>query len=116
MALVMNLDPSKVELLMRLALLDDAANVNERMGALTAEIYVLDDEEVDICLDVNLWPESKGSPSVEALAKMLWLNVEWTASDSNPLFAWPEIGSLTQKAPEYFKMVLDAHRSQKPKN
>lgn len=115
MALTMNLDPDKVELLMRLALLDDATNVNERMGALKAEVTVMDDEEVDICLDLDLWPEDKLSPSVEALAKMLWLDIEWTATASGFPFAWPALGSMTNKTPDYLKMVLDAHKTQKPK-
>ena len=43
MALTMNMDSAKAELLLRAALLDDASNVAERLAALSAEISVDDD-------------------------------------------------------------------------
>ena len=113
MTLRMDIDANKVELLMRAALLEDAANINERFGAITADINVLDDDEVWITLDSDLWPEDKNSPQVEALAKMLWLEIEWSGTMGTFPFAWPGLGEHTNSATKYFKMVLDAYGSQK---
>lgn len=113
MTLKMDMDANKVELLMRAALLEDAANISERFGAITAEINVLDDDEVWIALDTGLWPEDKYSPQVEALAKLLWLEIEWEATMGSLPFAWPGLGEYTNITTDYFKMVLDAYGSQK---
>lgn len=113
MALSMDLDEKKVELLLRAALLDDAANINERFAAMIADIDV-EDDEAWISLDMDLWPEEKISPQAEALAKMLWLEIEWAGTMGTSPFAWPGIGEHTNSATKYFKMVLDAYGGQKP--
>jgi len=115
MALNMNMDSKKAELLLRAALLDDAANISERLAALSAEISVDDDGDASILLDMDLWPEDKGSPEAEAIAKMLWLEIDWVATMGTIPFAWPDIGIQNVKTSNYFKMVLEAHGSQKPK-
>jgi hypothetical protein len=115
MALTMDMDATKVELLVRTALLDDAANVNERLGALLAEINVHDDESVWVTLDMDLWPEDKLSPAVEEIAKMLWLEIEWEATEGTFPFAWPGVGEHAANTVEYLKLVLDAYGGQKPK-
>lgn len=114
MALTMDMDAGKVELLLRAALLDDATNVNERFAALIAEINVHDDEAAWITLDMDLWPEDKESPAVEALAKLLWLEVEWESTEGTSPFAWPGIGEHVSSVNDYFKSVLNAYGGQKP--
>lgn len=111
----MEMDAKKVELLLRAALLDDSKNINERFAALVADIEVDDDGMVCITLDMDLWPEDKVSPEVEAIAKMLMFDVEWVGAVGTSPFAWPGIGEQTNRATEYFKMVLDAYRGQQSK-
>ena len=112
MNLTMDMDAKKVELLLRAALLDDATNINEKFAALLADIHVDDDEMAWITLDMELWPEDKESPEVEAIAKMLLFDIEWVGTEGTSPFAWPGIGAHADKATEYFKMVLDAYREQ----
>lgn len=114
MALTMEMDSKKAELLLRAALLDDAGNVAERLGALSADICVDDDGYAWITLDMDLWPEDKVSPEAEAIAKMLWLEVEWSLTTGTFPFAWPSLGEHSDKTKTYFKMVLDTYSRQKP--
>ncbi len=114
MALTMNMDSKKAEILLRAALLDDASNIGERLGALCADISVDEDGGAWICLDVDLWPEDKDSPEAEAIAKMLWLEIDWSLTTGTLPFAWPDIGKDTDKTTQYFKIVLDAYSGQKP--
>ncbi|KQB95533.1 hypothetical protein AL073_14960 [Loktanella sp. 1ANDIMAR09] len=114
MALTMNMDSAKAELLLRAALLEDASNVAERLAALSAEISVDDDGEAWISLDMDLWPEGKDSPEAEAIGKMLWLEIEWSSTSGTFPFAWPGLGEHVDKTKDYFRMVLDAYGGQKP--
>lgn len=114
MALTMDMDAQKAELLLRAALLDDASNVGERLGALSADIKVDDDGDAWISLDMDLWPEDKEAPETEAIAKMLWLEIDWSMTTGTLPFAWPGIGEYADKTTTYFKMVLDAYGGQKP--
>lgn len=114
MALTMDMDAKKAELLLRAALLDDATNVSERLAALSADISVDEDGDAWIALDMDLWPEDKESPEAEAIAKMLWLDIDWSSTTGTFPFAWPGIGEHTDKTTNYFKMVLDAYGGQKP--
>jgi len=114
MALTMDMDSTKAELLLRAALLDDASNVAERLAALSADINVDDDGDAWITLDMDLWPENKGSPEVEAIAEMLWLEIEWSPTAGTFPFAWPALGEYSDKTTTYFKMVLDAYGGQEP--
>jgi hypothetical protein len=113
-ALTMDLDSKKAELLLRAALLDDASNVAERLAALSADIRVDDDGEAWITLDMDLWPEDKASPEAEAIAKMLWLEIDWSCSVGTFPFAWPGLGEHSNKTATYLKLVLDAYGGQKP--
>lgn len=114
MALTMDMDAQKAELLLRAALLDDASNVGERLGALSADIKVDDDGDAWISLDMDLWPKDKEAPEAEAIAKMLWLEIDWSMTSGTFPFAWPGIGEHADKTTTYFKMVLDAYGGQKP--
>ncbi len=93
-------------------LLDDATNVNERLAALGADISV--DGDAWIALDMDLWPEDKDAPEAEAIAKMLWLEVDWSSTTGTFPFAWPGVGEYTDKTTTYFEMVLNAYGGQKP--
>ncbi|SES65622.1 hypothetical protein [Paracoccus homiensis] len=114
MALTMDMDARKAELLLRAALLDDASNVGERLAALSADIKVDDDGDAWITLDMDLWPEDKESPEVEAIAKLLWIEIDWSATDGTFPFAWPDLGAQSDKTTTYFKSVLDAYGGQRP--
>lgn len=116
MALTMDMDAKKAELLLRAALLDDATNVNERLAALSADISVDDDGDAWIALDLDLWPEEKDSPEAEAIAKMLWLEIDWSSTSGTFPFAWPSIGEHAEKTTKYFEQVLDAYGGQKPES
>ena len=116
MALAMDMDATKAELLLRAALLDDASNVAERLAALTADIKVDDDGDAWITLDTDLWPEDKESPEAETIAKMLWLQIDWSMTDGTFPFAWPGLGEHSNKTTEYFRMVLEAYAAQNPDN
>lgn len=114
MALTMDMDAAKAELLLRSALFDDASNIAERLAALSAEISVDDDGEAWICLDMDLWPEGKDSPEAEAIGKMLWLEIDWSSTSRTFPFAWPSLGENVDKTKDYFKMVIDYYGGQKP--
>lgn len=114
MALAMDMDAKKVELLLRAALLDDANNVSERLAVLSCDISVDDDGDAWITLDTDLWPECKDSPSAEEIGRMLWLDIDWSMTEGTFPFAWPEVGEHADSTTTYFKMVLDAYKSQKP--
>ncbi|WP_417274035.1 hypothetical protein [Celeribacter halophilus] len=114
MALTMEMDSKKAELLLRAALLDDASNVGEKLAALTADIKVDDDGDAWITLDMDLWPEDKGAPEAEAIAKMLWLEIDWSITEGTFPFAWPGLSSHADKMTTYFKMVLAAYGEQRP--
>lgn len=58
--------------------------------------------------------KEKESPQAAAIAKMLWLEVDWSSSAGTFPFAWPSLGEHTDKTTTYFKMVLDAYGGQKP--
>ncbi|WP_167647433.1 hypothetical protein [Mameliella alba] len=116
MALTMDMDAKKAELLLRAALLDDASNAGERLAALSADIKVDDDGGAWITLDMDLWPEDKESPEAEAIAKMLWLEVDWSVTDGTFPFAWPGLGAHSDRTTSYFKTVLDAYGGQRPDN
>jgi len=60
----------KVELLTRSALIEDAANVNERIAAVMADISI-EDDVIWATLDDDPWSDVKGATNAESFAKML---------------------------------------------
>ncbi|WFU90725.1 hypothetical protein QA644_32915 (plasmid) [Rhizobium sp. CC1099] len=94
---------------MRGALLDDATNVSEKLGALLAKISVDDENDVLIALEVDLWPEDKEPVQALAVSKLLGLETEFVSSWSTIPFAWPGLGELTSNTSEYTQMMLDAY-------
>jgi len=111
--LKLELDAEKVTLLIRSALVEDASNVSERLGALFADIFVHDDNDVCITFDEDLWPEHKEPVSALAVAAQLGINVDQELCLRELPFAWPGLGELTKSTLEYTEMMLKAYANQR---
>lgn len=107
--LKLELNEENISKLVRCALLEEAANTNERLGAMLARISLIDNEVVYITFDEDLWPEDKEPIQALAVAELLGLEVEQEISLFTAPFAWPELGELTSSTHEYTKMLLDAY-------
>jgi hypothetical protein len=107
----LNLNAMKIELLLRTALLDDAANPGERMGALLAHISVDDDNDAWISLDEDLWPENKEPLQAMAVAKLLGIELELLVTCMTFPFHWPGLAEHTNGTSEYVRVLLDAYDS-----
>jgi len=105
----LDLNEEKIVLLMRSALLDDATNISEKLGALHAEISVDNENDVWISLEEDLWPHNKEPTQVLIVAAQLGLEVELETMWSTIPFAWPGLGELTTSTSEYTQMMLDAY-------
>ena len=110
--LKLDLDEEKIALLIRSALLDDASNAGERLGALLAEISVDEDNEVCIAFETNFWPEDKEPMQALNVAKLLGLQVFQESVLTSLLFAWPGLGEMTSSTLEYTRLMLEAYASQ----
>ncbi|MDA7425006.1 hypothetical protein [Thalassococcus lentus] len=108
--LTLHLNEETVSTLIRCALLEDAASVNERLGAMRAEISLLDGEEVWITFD-EMWPEDKEPTSALAVAKKLGLEVEQEVSFSTGPFAWSDLGHMTSDTADFTEALLKAYES-----
>jgi hypothetical protein len=108
--LTLHLNEETVSTLVRCALLEDAASVNERLGAMQAEISLLDGEEIWITLDETLWPEGKEPKAALAVAKKLGLAIEQELSLSMGPFAWPDLGSMTSDTARFAETLLEAYQ------
>ena len=97
--------------LIRSALFEDAASASERMGASLAEIWVDDDLDVVVSLEDHYWPEDKEPTAAIKVAALLGIEIELEVTWSDPLFAWPGLGTMTRSTAEYTRMMLDAYRS-----
>lgn len=107
----LDLNKDQVTHLIRAALFEDATNVSERMGASLAEIWVDDDLDVLVSFEDHYWPEEKEPTSAIEVAALLGIEIELEVSWSDPLFAWPGLGTVTQRTVEYTRMMLDAYRN-----
>ena len=105
----LDLNAEKIVLLMRSALVEEAINVSERLGALHAEISVDEDNDVWIILDVDLWPEDKDPTQAMAVAELLGIGIEVACTQFTIPFAWPGIGGVTTSTSDYTRMMLDAY-------
>jgi hypothetical protein len=105
----LELNAEKITLLIRSALLDDATNISERLGALHAEITVDDDNDVWISLEEDLWPHDKEPVQVLIVASQLGIEVELETMWSTIPFHWPGLGELTSSTSEYTQMMLEAY-------
>lgn len=111
--LKLELDPEKIMLLIRSALVEDASNASERLGALFADINVHEDNDVWITFDEGLWPEHKEPVSALAVAALLGIGVEQELCFRELPFAWPGLGEHTSSTVEYTEMMLKAYASQR---
>ncbi len=111
--LKLELDAEKITLLMRSALVEDASNASERLGALFADINVHEGNDVWITFDEDLWPEHKEPVSALAVAALLGITVEQEICLRELPFAWPGLGEHTSSTVEYTEMMLKAYASQR---
>ena len=79
------------------------------LGAMRAEISLLDGEEILITLDEMLWPEGKEPTAALAIAEKLGLAVEQELSLSTGPFAWPGLGSMTSDTARFTETLLEAY-------
>lgn len=109
MAPKLDLDEKKIELLLRAALLDDAANTGERLAALLADIHVDEDNDAWVSLDSDLWPEDKEPSQAMAVAKLLGVELEQELTGMTLPFHWPGLAPKTNSTAEYVSVLLDAY-------
>ncbi|MBL4929458.1 hypothetical protein JI744_15235 [Tabrizicola sp. KVB23] len=107
----LDLNKDKVTHLIRTALFEDATNASERLGASLAEIWVDDDLDVVVSFETHYWPEDKEPSTAVEVAALLGIEIEQEVVWSDPLFAWPGLGTTTQSTVEYTCLMLDAYRS-----
>jgi hypothetical protein len=107
--LTLHLDEETVSTLIRCALLEDAVTVNERLGAMRAEISLIDREEVWITFDEMLWPEDKEPTSALVVAAKLGFEVEQEVSMFSEPFAWPNLGCMTAETADFTAALLKAY-------
>ncbi|WP_421423741.1 hypothetical protein [Agrobacterium rosae] len=105
----LELNSEKITLLLRSALLDDATNISERLGALQAQISVDDENDVWIALDEDLWPLDKEPVQASIVAALLGIEIEVESMWSTIPFHWPGLGEITSSTNEYTQMMLDAY-------
>lgn len=105
----LELDQKKTELLLRAALLDDAVNMGERLGALLAEINVDEDGDAWITLDEDLWPGDKDPEQAMSVAAVLGIELELEATAMTSPFHWPGLAEHTSSTAEYVSILLDAY-------
>lgn len=108
----LTLNEDSISLLLRSALLEDAATPAERLGAQLAEIYVDDELDAYILLDEDLWPDAKEPRSAIAVANLLGVELDLNATCMSFPFAWPDLGHVTTSTREYVRMLLEAHEEQ----
>ncbi|KIC38398.1 hypothetical protein [Leisingera sp. ANG-M7] len=111
--LKLELDPERITLLIRSALVEDASNASERLGAIFADINIHEDNDVWITFDEDLWPEHKEPVSALAVAALLGIRVEQELCLRELPFAWPGLGEHTSSTVEYTEMMLKAYASQR---
>lgn len=107
----LDLNSDQVTHLIRSALFEDATNASERMGASLAEIWVDDDLDVVVSFEDHYWPEDKEPTAAIEVAALLGIEIELEVTWSDPLFAWPGLGTVTQSTAEYTRLMLDAYRT-----
>lgn len=107
--LKLQLNEENIALLLRTALLEDATNPGELLGALLAEIYVDEDNDACIVLDEDLWPEDKEPKEAQAVAAILGAELELNSTCMTSPFAWPGLGQVTTSTREYTRLMLEAY-------
>ncbi len=107
----LDLDSDQVTHLIRAAPFEDATNASERMGAGLAEIWVDDDLDVVVSFEDHYWPEDKEPTAAIEVAALLGIEIELEVTWSDPLFAWPGLGTVTQSTADYTRLMLDTYLS-----
>lgn len=110
--LKLELNEKNITLLIRSALLEDATNISERLGALLAEISVDEENDAWVVFDEDLWPEDKNPIQALAVANLLGIELDQALTCMTAPFAWPGLGEHTSSTYEYTKMLLDAYAKQ----
>ena len=105
----LELSERNIVLLMRSALLDDATNLGERLGALLAEIAVDEENDVWISLEEDLWPDHKEPTQAIKVAAQLGIEIQLETMWSKIPFHWPALGEQTSSTTEYLQMLLAAY-------
>lgn len=105
----LTLNEESISLLLRTALLDDAATPAERIGAQLAEIYVDDEGDACMVLDEDLWSDSKEPETAMAVAELLGVELDISVTCMTFPFAWPDLGHVTTSTREYVQLLLEAH-------
>lgn len=111
----LDLNSEKITLLIRTALIEDATNTKERLGAQLAEITVDDENDVWLAFDMHFWPEGKEAETALAVAKLLGIEVFEEMRFSPPVFDWPNLSEHASGTVEYTQMLLDAYAQYAPK-
>ncbi|WP_297834338.1 hypothetical protein [uncultured Roseibium sp.] len=104
------LNEKKIELLIRLALIDDAENPGERMGALWAEIGVDEDNDAYVVLDEDLWPEGKAPVQALKVAKLLGIELDLAITTFTAPFHWPGLAHHTESTVSYVSALLAEYK------
>lgn len=107
--LKLELNEINISLLIRSALIEDATNTSERLGALLADITVDEDNDVWIVFDEDLWPDDKELVQALAVAELLGVELDLAMTWGTIPFAWPGLGKLTSSTLDYSQMLLDAY-------
>lgn len=105
----LSLDEESISLFLRIALLEDATNPGERLGALLAEINVDDENNAWITFDEDLWPEDKDPDAAIAVADKLGTALELAMTSMTFPFTWPGLGHVTTSTSKYLEYLLDAY-------
>jgi hypothetical protein len=105
----LRLDEESISLFLRIALLEDATNPGERLGALLAEITVDDENDAWITFDEDLWPEDKDPDVAIAVADKLGIELELAMTCMTFPFTWPGLGHVTTSTSKYLEHLLDAY-------
>ncbi|KPD11077.1 hypothetical protein AN476_17480, partial [Phaeobacter sp. 11ANDIMAR09] len=105
----LKLNEDSISLFLRIALLEDATNPGERLGALLAEITVDDENDAWITFDEDLWPEGKDPDAAIAVADKLGIELELAMTCMTSPFTWPGLGHVTASTSEYLGHLLDAY-------
>lgn len=108
----LELNEENVILLIRSALIDDAANAGERLGALLAEISFDDEFGVWVTFETDYWPEQKEAFQARAVAKALGVSFDQDIVLCEPPFAWPGIAEFSANTLEYTESMLGAYKEQ----
>jgi hypothetical protein len=106
----LRLNEESISLLLRIALLEDAATPSQRIGALLAEISIDDENDAWITLDEDLWPEFKEPEATIAVADTLGTELELVVTCMKHPFAWPGLGHVNSSTLDYVAQMLAAYK------